>query len=444
MAKFKEIIEHYLFVIGLLSLGIVLWALGLGHIATLPLGLYALAIFVFCDDPKNVFVPLLSVAFLLNSFKDSSVYVFYIIAGSMFVIGAIFFLIKMLAVKKVKVQKGKMFYAMIAYTVAVCLGGLIGYFNPVVSLILFGFCLVIYFCYFILLNFAKNLKDAVRWYFIIASVQILVQLILSHAGSNFWWSLAHRNIADIGVQNINVASIYVLLGMLSALWLAYENKKQDIWFGLAGFAQYLVIFFLYSRMTTLIATLALLGCGIWIFVKSNHKKTIGFVAFGIVAMASVCALVFWEDFNTLIWSYTARLAGGNGREVLWPWCFEKFKSNPWFGVGFVSSEPVPYVTTPSVIMAHNTILQYLTSTGIIGTLIMMYFFFVKYKTVLNGFKKFEVFSALMVFGVALIGITDQSQSIDIFMITISLGLVALCEILNKQSSEQTMLGENLN
>ncbi|MBQ7453368.1 MAG: O-antigen ligase family protein [Clostridia bacterium] len=435
MTKFREITQHYITVISLLAVAMLFWALGLGHIATLILGAYSLLVFVVCDDAKNALVPLLTVAFFLNSFKDSKVYVFYIIAASLFVVGAIYYLVKMLAIRKAKATKGKMFYAMIAYAVAVFFGGLIGHFNIVVSLILLGFCLAIYFCYFILLNFSENLKDAVRWFFIIVSIELFVQLIISHTGQgDFAWSLVHRNVLEIGVQNINVASIYVMLGMIASLWLAYENKKYDVYYALAAFAQYLLIFFLYSRMTTLTATIALIACGIYVFVKSENKKRFSFWAIGLVVVIALLSAIFWSMINDIVQSYTARLAGGNGRETLWPWCFEKFKENPWFGIGFISAEPVPCVSTPSVVMAHNTILQYLTSTGIVGTAIMMYFFVVKYRVVFNDFKKFDWFGAIMVVGVALIGITDQSQTIDIFMISISLGLVALCEILNKQKA----------
>ena len=71
---------------------------------------------------------------------------------------------------------------------------------------------------------------------------------------------------------------------------------------------------------------------------------------------------------------------GNGRQILWPWCWNKFKENPLFGIGFVSKDDsVPtLVSTDSIVLAHNSILQYLTSLGIIGTLMMGYFYFKKY------------------------------------------------------------------
>ena len=78
-------------------------------------------------------------------------------------------------------------------------------------------------------------------------------------------------------------------------------------------------------------------------------------------------------------------------------------------------------------LAHNTLLQWLTSLGIIGTLLMGFFYFSKYKLLFKGFKWtrfFEVFSIIML---ASTGIIDQSITMDPFIFVIPYIYFAIIE-----------------
>ena len=76
----------------------------------------------------------------------------------------------------------------------------------------------------------------------------------------------------------------------------------------------------------------------------------------------------------------------NGREDLWPWCLNMFKQAPLFGNGFIATEYPPEVIANklNIILAHNSLVQWLCSLGIIGTGLMGYFYYCKYDVLLKN------------------------------------------------------------
>ena len=109
--------------------------------------------------------------------------------------------------------------------------------------------------------------------------------------------------------------------------------------------------------------------------------------------------------------------GDNGRlQVLWPWCWGKFHEYPYFGFGFVADEHIPNTYAKYyVVLAHNTPLQWLTSLGVVGSSILVYFYLEKYRLVFRRMTMHKLVYISLLIGLAFAGIFDQAPTMDFFM-----------------------------
>ena len=177
---------------------------------------------------------------------------------------------------------------------------------------------------------------------------------------------------------------------------------------------------------TLVAYIPLL---IITIIYSPKKFNYFYSTIGIIVTLTIVIAIFftpiYEIINSLI---TKTKSGANGREILWPWCWEKFKENPVFGYGLLSDEPVPTVrNVVPVVLAHNTILQWLTSLGIVGSVLMLYFYYEKYKITFIHFTMSKFYLVSIIIIIALSGMVDQAASMDVFVALFSYILIAACE-----------------
>ena len=437
LREYSPYINHNYTLLGLLVFSFFMWGLGLNFLLIPLLGLYCLTVFLSSDDPKSVFAVIFAGPFFLNNIADSTSYYFYAIGAICVFVGVIYFLVRKLSIEKVEVTKGKMFWAFVAFTIASVLGGIVGYFNIVTTICIFAMCVVFYVMYFIMLNFCSGLKVFWRRFFIVFGIELILQLFFLHAMSDdFFASLTSKSIFFVGAQNINTLAVYLLLAMLSMFWLAYEDKKHDYLYCLGAIAFAGTIFLAYSRINTLLAFLFALVSFIIVFVKSPHKKLFGICA-GIVATGVLfMCVVFWDNLVDLISWYIKLGFSGNGRDILWPWCFKEFLKHPIFGVGFVSYEGlVPTVASNIVIMAHNDLLQSLVSTGIVGSIFMLYFYVKKYSIVIGRKSDFDTFTFINVLFLTCVGIVDQCTTMDPFVMLIGFMLVVIAEQFGSERSK---------
>ena len=408
-------------------LGVVFWALNIGHIFTIICALYCFFCFLFNVLHFALFPPLI-IAFFLNSFTDSSQYFFYGISIVIFLIGAFVF-IKNNIRKNNNLTKGKMFIPFIFLSSALFIGGIFSeHFNIIASLSMFCLCWIAYLFYFFMLNFVENLKDKLSYFFIIVGVQIFAQLILLHISSgNFWNSILSKTIIEIGVQNVNVAAVYILFSMLSVFYLATKNKNYDYLFCLSAVGFFIINFVLYSRICTLVSLILLISGLIYIFVKSQNKKIFLIILSCFLSLAIITLVLFFNVIMDFAKTYISMGVSLNGRSQLWSWCFKKFLQNPIFGIGIISKEPVPAVSFPIFVLAHNTVLQYLTSTGIIGAMLASVFYIFKYKTIFQKNKLHDFYGIIGIIMIAIVGIVDQSPTMDIFIFIICCLFISICE-----------------
>ena len=436
MENFKKDLTSNIWIAMILFIGFLGWILSLDFIAIPILAVYALLLFIFCDDVKNILTIIFAVPFFIRSVITTGDFVVLGVSLGIFIIGVVYYIVKQF-MRKVPMKKGNLFWGFVCLLAAYLLGGIIGYFNIINILIIIAMTSLTYFVYWVVINFCKGVKTHISLIFIGIGVLLSIQLFISYllVEEPFMSAILSKNVISIGLQNINVVAIYFMLSMISVFYFGYKHK-YDYLFTLGGLIFAICTYFTYSRMGTLICLLVLLTAVIATFVKSQNKRIYIFTGIvGLFAMILIVLLCYERIEKYLEWHLNLGFSG-NGRGTLWPWCLDKFLDSPVFGVGFTSEDPVPsLMTTDSIILAHNSALQYLTSTGIVGTILAIYFYFKKYKIIFTKFNGYKFFNMLNILAIGISGITDQSPTMDFFILTISAVLVALAEIDSDEQPE---------
>lgn len=415
----------------ILTLGFVGWFCKIDMIVIPLLCVYVGLLLAICDDVRNVFPVAISAQFFINSVESIADYVVLGVSILFFVVGIVIFLIRQLYINKVCVKKGKMFWPFVVALVAYLIGGIWGYFNILNAVIITAMTCATYFLYWIAINFSHNLKEYINYFFIALGIVLGFQLIISYAFVEEKFSIAilSKSVIWIGLQNINIVTTYFILAMLSTFQLALRHK-YDYLISLGAMMFALCAYFTYCRMGVLIAFIIMCIALVYVFAKSRNKQI--FLYIGIVgAFVLAISLIFkFDDISKIFNHYLTYGFSSNGRDVLYSFCMEKFLDSPVFGVGFTTTDHVPFMAgdIDNIILAHNTPLQYLTSCGIVGTLIISYYYYSRWKVALTKFNEFKFWNVLSLLVIALQGITDQSPTMDIFVIIIITILVSLAEL----------------
>ena len=129
-----------------------------------------------------------------------------------------------------------------------------------------------------------------------------------------------------------------------------------------------------SRNALVFATLAF-GASVIIscFVGKNKKVFRIITLIGIVGIA-LFALVFFGKIKALLGDYFDRGFSDNGRYDLWKLAIDTFKEHVVFGngfYGFFTDAVYEFGGVPR--MAHNTVFQLLSATGIVGLLSYLWY-----------------------------------------------------------------------
>lgn len=429
MTKVKEILSNSIWMPIILTFGFLGWSFNFDLVTIPILCIFNALVLIFCDDIKNIFPLILTVAFFINSVDTVVSIVVLAVSLGIFLIGVIYFIIKQF-LNQAPMRKGKMFWAFVASTIAMLAGGIIGYFNFLYFIIILAFALISYFLYWAILNFCPNFKDYIIQTFLVIASILCVQLLMSYilVEDGFWTAITSKSVPFIGLQNINVVAIYFMIAMVLTFYLGIKHRFDYLYTLLAMWFA-ICTYFTYSRMGTLICFIAMVALIIFTFIKSKNKAIYLFTGIVLLFIAQLTFVLLYDKIMKLFTWHSSLGVSGNGRDALWPWCWEKFLESPLFGVGYVSNkEPVPsLMTTDTIILAHNNLLQYLTSLGIFGTILMMYYNTQKYILAFQKFNLFKAFNFINLFIISLSGITDQSPTMDIFMTTIIIIFTVLAE-----------------
>ncbi len=411
---------------------------------TLPIiALAIILILIFCDDVKNVFGIIFYAPFYIKDTVNHLAVVLFVIVIAVVIVALLVYAVcKIIALKKQKALiKGKLYLPLILITIAYLLGGVGFDFNLKTAIVIVAFSLATFVFYFIALNCVKNTDKF--FYKLFVAGAILVSFMVLY--ENYVNSGSIKHLFDrsydtwVGAENVNVASTFILLGIFGAFGLGYKTAKDGLLLVVASIFYFFIIV-TYCRMNTALGALSILVYVVLSFKHSPNKRKFLIFSGSIFLVVIVATVISWSLIEQMLWGFSIK-EGLTGREELWPWCIEMFKQNPLFGIGFKIDGTVPCMGAgaSNYVLAHNTLIQWITSLGIFGTLCMLVFTVFKYKILIKDFFGNGLMLRLLIVFVALSGITDQAPQMDPFIYNIVIVVMALIEstaFYNKKNKEE--------
>ncbi len=435
----RRVLQSWLLVPFIFCCGAIFWFFSLSYMTVAIFALFAILILLFCSNINNFFALLFYVSFFIKNIDDKNTpWLVYIICIGLAVVLLIAYFVKMCILEKDKVNKGTMWIAIIISTIAFLLGGVIGHFDIINALIILGFSVATFIIYILARNKTVRLDKYLAYLFTVGALFLTLVILVGRLRlvGTIFISKPEGELFFFSAQELNTASIYITLGIVGCYRLGRKTKYDIAYFALA-ILLFLSVVLTCCRITTLVSFMVLIAVYVLLIVDSENKKRFLWFTLVCVVIVSLLSVIFREYIYSLFEMLLEKLQSGlNGRDQLWPWCFDRFLENPIFGMGFVSDTPVPSLREfTTIVLAHNTVLQWLTSLGVIGTLLMGYFYFKKYTTIFKKFSKSKVFCLLAVLVIEVVGMLDQAPAMDTFTYILPLVLIASCESFNEKSGQ---------
>ncbi len=167
-----------------------------------------------------------------------------------------------------------------------------------------------------------------------------------------------------GIWNLIGVSLTILIPVIFAG--IHNNRYPWLYFATATLAWLMAVLTL-SRNALIFSTLIYAVCVIISCFKGKNKPVFRIItAIGVVA-AVILVILLWSKIKALLGDYFDRGFSDNGRFEIWSAAFKNFLEAPVFGNGFYTLKVENFYSYgPVPLMAHNTVLQLLSSMGVFG------------------------------------------------------------------------------
>lgn len=192
-----------------------------------------------------------------------------------------------------------------------------------------------------------------------------------------------------GIWNLIGISLTVLIPMI--FYGMEKNKYPWFYFALATLTWIFAVSTM-SRNALIFASLSYASCILIFSFKGKHKKALRIVSLLGLAFVLAIAVVFFDKIYSLFRDFFERGFSDNGRFALWSAALQAFKSAPVFGKGFYGTALITDAFGALPESAHNTVLQLLSASGVVGFLAYTYF---RFKSVIPFVKKPSVLKTLL-------------------------------------------------
>ncbi len=219
----------------------------------------------------------------------------------------------------------------------------------------------------------EGASDLVKYF---AYITMIISFVISAEVIALYIS-SDNIFVDGSVNKVGVAlgwGIWNLIGVSAAVLIPMNfcgmqtNKYPWLYFASATMI-YLIALLSMSRNAQLFASLAYAACVLIFAFRGKHKRVMRVIA--AVGAAAVLVLVI------LMWSKIPELLGkffdNNGRFTHWKEALRRFASAPVFGSGFFGFDSLGEQLGVQPWMAHNTVLQILSSLGVFGIAAYIYY-----------------------------------------------------------------------
>lgn len=426
----KAALQSYYVPPFVLAFCFIFWLARLNLVCICALVLVVAAILVFCDDVKNIFCPALFAGFCIKDIAAEANWFVYIGCVVAALIAFVAFAVTKIAKRKGSLKLGKMFYPIIVLDVAFLLGGIVGNFNVSAFFATLGLSVAMLLLYFLAINFTENLADYLAVLFVYGAAFVSLQILTKNVIDNGFHEIFECH-GWATAEGPNTSALFIGLGAVSALFLINVKKRGYLF--LIPAAIYIFMVTLIRCRGMLLTLLIVIPVEAVLVVKNcKTKRALTFTLLGILVASAIAELTthcISDAIKGVIEKFINNKSSGRlGDNQLWDWCINKFFEYPIFGYGFISAEPVPSIRaeTQYFILAHNTVLQLMTSVGIFGMILAGWFYFEKYTLAFTDFKGL-ISMPLLLIVIAMSGITEQAAMMDPFVFLIPFILLAAKE-----------------
>lgn len=250
--------------------------------------------------------------------------------------------------------------------------------NYSISSLLWGLALTVTYTVLFLLFYLgisqEDMSDTVDWFSditLMLSGILLVEfagIILSGNYINDAGSV-NRGAVALGFGGPNEIGFHLSM-LIPMNFYGFMKGKRPYLSLCTAFAVYAATLLSTSRNSVLVGSAYFVLCVVLVMLFGDRKHKARRI---IPACAAICAVALFllrEPVMSVVEHYLDRGMGDSGRFGIWERCFEIFKENPVFGVGFFGLEVGlgdGLITSIVPEFAHNTVFELLSVTGLFGT-----------------------------------------------------------------------------
>ena len=250
----------------------------------------------------------------------------------------------------------------------------------------------IYLLFAVFVRFDETISDYFMYCLVCIGMLISAQMLLTYATT-----VQFANGAVVKESVVLGWGVWTTVGGVQAFlipacfYFAAEHKRGWIFY-LLGLLEALCTVLSQSRGAMLVGGGTLVLCLVAVCFFGKNRKINRIITLCLVVVGIAGVIVLREQVIALLSNFINRGFNDNGRYELWEIGFKQFLSYPIFGSGFYDSgivqdwhiEVYPY-------FYHNTVVQILGSTGVIGTLAYLWHRFCTVRLVLHTPSLFKSF-----------------------------------------------------
>ena len=333
------------------------------------------------------------------------------VLATMLLIGLFFFMIRNRKDACPIPKKGTLI-SLLIFCIAICANGLFSSNYTVGNLLFAGtFFLGGVFVYWLLarhIYFDKGTQVYFMYCLVVSGLLICAELL-----SAYVTTVRFDVNGDVVKESVIVGwgvwtTVGGMLTMLMPACFYFSATQKQGWIGsLLGLFELFCVLLSQSRGALLIGAGIFVLCLLGTCFGGTYQKRNRWIAAGFLVFGAAGVLLLWGRILPLIQNFLNAGFGDNGRFDLWRIGWKNFIENPWLGSGFYDSY-VNQEWTLNVIpyMYHNTVIQFLGATGIVGSLAYAYH---RVRTVQKVFARptvYKTFLAFCVLGLLIFSLLD--------------------------------------
>lgn len=351
--------------------------------------LMACLAFWVCRSVKPLITPLCTFIYSLSNNNtifgsDSSDYYFtgwrikaMFLLGILAAVSIIAFFHRSRIIRKMMVKKTPLLFPLILFCLSLVFCGVLSD-KWVIKDMLYGSFQVLSFLVVYVMFYhglddeedATSLGDYFSFVTLLMSIVLIVEMVwlyTSGEGVIVDGEIVKDSIV-FGWGSCNNAGVYLSMLIPMSFYGAHRSRFPIVYFFVAT-ATYLAAILTLSRNALLFGTIAYLSCliGFALFERGRRRIFFAYGALAVLLCTAVVFIVYRETLLLALSSYADQGSTDAGRFEIWRAAISSFLENPIFGNGFhqgLETGDIKATFIPA--MAHNTVFQLLSASGVVG------------------------------------------------------------------------------